>query len=429
MGYFVYNVLLLAASPAILFILLAKKRCRRGLPQRLGLRRPHVGSSPQGTIWVHAVSLGEVTAISPLVRELSARHPGVRIVVTTVTETGREAVEQRLAGVAAHAYAPLDFPWAVRRFVAALQPSVFLFVETELWPNLLRALSRARVPTILVNGRLSSASFRGYRLIKGFMRQVLRHVSQALMQTARDAERLVALGADPDRVMRTGNLKFDQPVPPDGGEGASIPALVSADEELIVAGSTHPGEEEELLECYRTLHPRFPSLVLLLAPRHIERAGEVEAKARALGFPVTRRSALSAQGGAPAARPRVVILDTRGELALIYRRAVVAYVGGTLIPVGGHNLLEPALRGKGVFFGPHTDHCAEVADLLIQGGGGRRVTSGMELAMAVKDCLMDRSALERMGRAARAVVVDNRGALEQSLAMIGKVLAAGHAER
>lgn len=424
MWYFLYNLLLLLASPFIVVTLMAKKRCRRGLLQRLGLRWGLFHLDGRPLLWIHAVSLGEVVAAVPLVRGLRTRFPGHRIVVTTVTETGREAVEQRLAGEAEHAYAPLDFPWAVSRALKRLKPVAFLFLETELWPNLLRALARRQVPTILINGRLSTSSFRGYRLLLPFMRQVLSGLSYGLMQSDRDVERIIALGASPSRILRTGNIKFDQPLTDQSHGGAAPPRsmLVTEQEELIVAGSTHPGEEEQLLMGYEQLLRDFPALVLLLAPRHIERAAQVEAMVRARGLAAVRRTALNGASLTEHGRPRVIILDTRGELAAIYRHALLCFVGGTLIPVGGHNLLEPAHWGKPVFFGPYTDHCTEMAELLIQSGGAQRVGSGLELAIAMAALLRDREALQARGRAARTAVLQNRGVLERSLAIVGTVL-------
>jgi 3-deoxy-D-manno-octulosonic-acid transferase len=428
MWYFIYNALLILASPIILVILLAKKRCRRGLPQRLGFLWEEYGggAASRPIIWIHAVSLGEVVAAVPLIRELHVREPDYRIIVTTVTETGREAVEQRLTGIAEHRYAPLDFPWVVSKVVGRLQPVLFLFVETELWPNLLRALWRRQVPSMLVNGRLSSSSFRGYRIIRPLISQALRTVAYCLMQSDRDAARIRWLGAVAERVFRIGNMKFDQPLPVHANaEALSREAILAPDEELIVAGSTHPGEEEQIISCYARLRRDFPSLVLLLAPRHIERAVQLESTIRAHGLPVVRRSApeFFSHGELGAkSRPRVVILDTRGELAAVYRYAVLSFVGGTLVPIGGHNVLEPAVWSIPVFFGPYTDHCFEVAGLLLEAGGARRIQNGEELAMEMSGLLNDRSALQRMGRAAHTVVVENRGALERTLEMIGKVL-------
>jgi 3-deoxy-D-manno-octulosonic-acid transferase len=423
MWYLLYNVLLLLASPVILLVLLAKKRCRRGLLQRLGRLPARLRHDGRPVVWIHAVSLGEAVAIVPLVRALRHRFPGHRMVVSTVTETGREAVEQRLEGLAEHCYAPLDFPWAVAKVVRFLRPSAFLFVETELWPNLLRALFRSGVPSILINGRLSSRSFGRYRVVRPFLRQVLGYVASCLMQSDRDVERIIALGAPPDRVVRTGNIKFDQPVAagagPQAGPTRAVMGVAPA-ADLLVAGSTHPGEEEQLLACFGALRREFPALVMVLAPRHIERVAEVEAVVRQAGFSVRRRSA--AGSAAPTDVVDVVILDTRGELASLYREATVAYVGGTLAPVGGHNLLEPAQWGKAVFFGPHTDHCAEVADLLLRAGGAIRVADGADLAAAIASRLRDRATLDQMGLAAKRVVEENRGAVDRSLAVITEAL-------
>jgi 3-deoxy-D-manno-octulosonic-acid transferase len=440
-----YNILLLALSPLIVAILLAKPRCRPGLPQRLGLEegsfglfrlfgfseqnKPNKPGQPnkpnQPVIWIHAVSLGEVVAVTPLVKELHRRHPLSRLVVSTVTETGREAVEQRLAGVAEHCYAPLDFPWVVSRFIERLQPTLYLFVETELWPNLLWQLRRHGVPTALVNGRLSSRSFarQQWAPVRSFYRTMLQTLSLCLMQSDRDVDRIVALGAEATRVRRTGNIKFDQPIPSVAESGMTRVRLGLQDtEELFVAGSTHPGEEEILVECYRALVARCPSAVLLLAPRHIERAESVEAMVRAHGLSAQRRSTIGQAGVLHAAGPRVVVLDSRGELAAIYREAVVAFVGGTLVPVGGHNLLEPAQWAKPVLFGRYTDHCAEIADLLLQAEGGRRVLQAEELTQQVVTLFSDHEERERMGRSARQVVEQNQGALQRTLEAIDRLL-------
>lgn len=426
-----YNIALVILAPVILAVLLAKQRCRRGLLQRLGLKdclsglsgRPDRPDRP--VIWIHAVSLGEVVAVAPLVMELHRRHPDCRLVVSTVTETGREAVEQRLAGVADHCYAPLDFPWVVSRFIERLQPCLYLFVETELWPNLLWHLRRCSVPTILVNGRLSTRSFarQQWAPVRSFYRTMLRGLSLCLMQSDRDADRIVALGAEASRVRRTGNIKFDQPIPAVGEAGATRARLgVQDTEQLFVAGSTHAGEEEALADCYRSLVKRYPSAVLLLAPRHIERVESVEMMVRAKGLALQRCSALGQAGTLQPTGPRVLLLDSRGELAAIYREALVAFVGGTLVPVGGHNLLEPAQWAKPVLFGPYTDHCAEIADLLIQAGGGRRVLPGEDLTQQVMGLFSDREERERMGQSARQVVEQNQGALQRTVEAVEQLL-------
>ena len=433
-----YNIGLLLAAPVIVAVLLAKPRCRPGLAQRLGLeeglsglphlsRRPDRHNRPDGqdrpdrldqpVIWIHAVSLGEVVAAAPLVKALHARHPEFRYIVTTVTETGREAVEQRLSGIAEHQYAPLDFSWAVAGRVRHLRPLLYVFVETEIWPNLLWRLREYGIPSVLVNGRLSSRSFRRQDLpvIRSFYRSVLQTVTLCLMQSDRDRDRLVALGADPTRVHVTGNIKFDQPLP-DIHSDTSLRRSFGLDEheQLILAGSTHPGEEELLVSAYRRIVEIHPSTVLMLAPRHIERTDRVEAMAREAGLVVQRKSQIQEKQSGP----RVVILDTRGELARAYREAVVAFVGGTLVPVGGHNLLEPAVWGTPVMFGPHTDHCVEVATLLSESGGGRRVTGVEDLMASLDEWLGQPATRHRIGQAAKQAVLDNQGALMRSLEFI-----------
>lgn len=423
MWRFLYNSLLLLAAPVVVCVLLAKPRCRRGFLQRMGwqVHPSDNGIDTRPLIWVHAVSLGEAAAATPLVKALHGSHPEYRYIVTTVTETGREAVEQRLAGVAEHRYAPLDFPWAVSRTVERLRPALYVFVETELWPNLLWTLQAQQVPTVLVNGRLSSRSFRrqDVGVIRSFYRSVLQSLTLCLMQSDRDRQRIVALGAEPARVHTTGNIKFDQPLPGAQGDVALRQSLgVGEQEQLLLAGCTHAGEEELLVSAYRQIVMTHPSTVLMLAPRHIERADRVEAMVREVGFVAQRKSRIREV----AAGPRVIILDTRGELARAYREAKVAFVGGTLVPVGGHNLLEPAVWGKPVMFGPYTDHCAEVATLLHEAGGGRRVAGVEDMVRCLSEWLANQEACETVGQAARRVVLDNQGALKRSLEFIESCL-------
>jgi 3-deoxy-D-manno-octulosonic-acid transferase len=424
MWRFLYNSLLLFAAPVVVCILLAKPRCRRGFLQRMGWQ-VHPSDNVRDSlplIWVHAVSLGEVVAAAPLVKALHGSHPEYRYIVTTVTETGREAVKLQLSGIAEHRYAPLDFSWVVSGMVERLRPSLYVFVETELWPNLLWTLQARQVPTVLVNGRLSSRSFRrqDVGLIRSFYRSVLQSLTLCLMQSDRDRQRIVALGAESTRVHTTGNIKFDQPLP-----GAHVDVLlrqslgVGAQEQLLLAGSTHPGEEELLVLAYGKIVRAQPSAVLMLAPRHIERVDRVEAMVREAGIVVQRKSQIRevAEG------PRVIILDTRGELARAYREATVAFVGGTLVPVGGHNLLEPAVWGKPVLFGFYTDHCAEVATLLLEAGGGRRVAGVEDMVRYLSEWMANQEACEAVGQAARRVVLDNQGALKRSLELIESCLA------
>jgi 3-deoxy-D-manno-octulosonic-acid transferase len=422
-----YDLLLLLASPVILAVLLAKKRCRPGLGQRLGWLPRDLGKSRDGcpTIWVHAVSLGETTAVVPLVQQLKRRYPAARVFVSTVTETGKETVLRRLAGQAEHLYFPLDFHWSVRSALQTVRPNLIVVVETEFWPNFLREAAARRIPVILVNGRLSTDSFAGYRRIRPFFRRVLAAFTLCAMQTDRDVERMIQLGVEPQRVVRTGNLKYDQvatSAQASPGQISRHTLRLTESEELFVAGSTHPDEEEAVLDCYRCLLDVAPALVLVLAPRHIERAEDVVKALRSRGFAAVRRTKLPGASGAPITGPRVIILDTRGELATLYRDATLVFVGGSLVNVGGHSPLEPAAWGKAVVFGPHMDHFAEAAEQLRACGAGVMVRDAHEMTRTMTSLLLDRSRLEGMGKAAYQLVLENQGAVARTVALIANVL-------
>ena len=427
MGYFLYNILLVIASPFIVLTLLSKPRCRRGLPQRFGRVPSHLRALKSPVIWVHAVSLGEVTAVVPLVKHLHQQYPQCTFVVSTVTETGREAVEQRLAGVAYHCYGPLDFTWAVNAYVRCLRPVAFLFVETELWPNLLRTMCQRQVPAIMVNGRISSASFTRYQRVRKFMEQMLSCVTLFLMQSERDAQRMVNLGAKAESVQVTGNMKFDlcDSGPIDHPLSTIRDQLgLKETERLFIAGSTHSEEEDQLLRCYKRLCETVHSVVLLIAPRHIERISKVEAKVLSFGLPCQSKSQLvrRSQHSLSAQTPRVIVLDTRGELAFLYALGWVAFVGGTLVPVGGHNLLEPAQWGIPVLYGPYTDHCAESAKILREAGGGFEIQNEEELFDKLTEAYQVPTWVLKAGSAAKEAVEKHRGVVKRNLIFIEALL-------
>ena len=423
MWFLAYNFLNILLSPVIIIILLAKKRCRPGLWQRLGIRLPESIPGDKPVIWVHAVSLGEATAVLPLVHAVNERFPGAWVMVSTITETGREVVRERLSGAAHHCYFPLDWPWVVRRFVERLRPAVFIVVETELWPNVLKYLWNHGVPSILVNGRLSSRSFDRYLWVRSFMAEILSMMSLVLVQSERDQDRFVKLGLSPDRVHCTGSMKFDQVEALKDQSFDGIVDWIRAgdhDEEWIIAGSTHSEEELMLLRIFQEISRVRPQVNLLLAPRHIERAEKLEQTVRNHGFNVCRRTKM----GEPkkVSGPRVVILDTRGELAKIYGLASLTFVGGTLVPVGGHNLLEPARWGKPVYFGPYTDHCQEIATRLLEAGGGVQVQNEKELLTNLMRGLNDPDWRDRTGQAAKRVLQKNQGVVQRNLELISRFI-------
>ena len=424
MFWLIYNVLLVLGSPVIVGLLLTKKRCQRGLLARLGVVPTVLQQLPGPVVWVHAVSLGEVTAVVPLLRMIKEEDPHQTIVVSTVTETGREIVLKRLNGIATHCYAPLDFWWAVNRYVRVFNPRLFLLVESEVWPNLLTCLAQHQVPVCLVNGRISSRSFSRYRVVKRLMKRIWSLFDMALMQTAQDAERIKELGANAKVVHVTGNMKIDQSLDRqknfDSTQSIRTSLRISDRELVIVAGSTHPKEEEQLLKAYQSLCHSQRNVVLVMAPRHIERAPELEAVIVRYGLSCVRRSQMNNKNISSAQHhpPRVIILDSQGELPFVYRLGFVGFVGGTLVPVGGHNLLEPAQWGRPVIFGPYIDHFRDIAHQLLQAGGAIQIHQPKDLLSHLLYLLEQPAEAEQMGRQALSVVQQNRGVVKESLRLI-----------
>lgn len=399
------------------------RRLTRGVPlnvrQRLGVGVPPPSGTPAG--WIHAVSVGEAIAAAPLIEGLRRLYPELPLVVSTVTETGARVVRERYAGLATHRYFPLDLPGAVRRVIASIDPRFFIAMETELWPNLLRLLAERGVPTMIANGRLSDRSFRRYRLARRAMRRVLADVRVFAMQSHEDARRIIALGASPERVVVAGNLKHEGVPDPVGAADLWHRLLgLSRGQRVWIAGSTHRGEDEAVLEAHGKVLGEFPGLALVVAPRHPERVAETLALAAARGWRAIRRSELPASRTAGA--PAVIVLDTVGELAQLYSVADVVFVGGSLVPTGGHNMLEPALRRKPVLFGPHTDNFRESASLLVQAGAALVVRDAAALAAALRELLADPERAAAMGNAGHEAVASRHGAVRETLDLVARFL-------
>jgi 3-deoxy-D-manno-octulosonic-acid transferase len=418
--YALYSALLRLGLLAYLPVFLTRRR-RAGyghdLAQRFGRLGDGLPAEPR--CWVHAVSVGESAAAAPLVEAIHRRWPELGIVVSTITPTGARIVADRLAGTAVHRYFPLDLPGPVRRALEAARPRFFIAIETELWPNFLRALARRRIPSMIANGRISDRSFRRYLRVRRLMTRVLADVSVFAMQSEEDARRIKALGAPPERVVVTGNLKTDLVPEAEPADAAWRERLgLAAVDRLWIAGSTHRGEEAIVLDTFLRVRARCPELTLLLAPRHPERAGEVEELIRERGLVAVRRSRLP-DGHAPGA---IVILDTVGELAGLYGLAEVVFVGGSLVPIGGHNVLEPAMRGRPVLYGPHTSNFRESAEGLQRSGGGIVVKDGLELERELALLLEDRELARRTGEAARAAFAGRQGAVPATIELIARHL-------
>jgi 3-deoxy-D-manno-octulosonic-acid transferase len=414
--------LTLAVVMAVYGLVAVWRRVATGRPvnarERLGYYRdrPLAGRAA----WIHAVSVGEALAAVPLVEGLRRRYPDLPVVVTTVTPTGARVAVERLRDLATHRYFPIDLPGPVRRAIAANRPRFFVALETELWPNLLRALAARGVPVMIANGRISDRSFRRYYRVRRLMRRVLSGVSVLGMRSTEDARRIIALGADSGRVFVTGNVKNDAPddTRDESATWRRLLGLVPG-AQLWIAGSTHRGEEQIVLDAHARLRVSHPGLRLVVAPRHPERAGEVDRLIRARGLAAVPRTRLPL-GAVP--DDTIVVLDTIGELPQLYRAADVVFVGGSLVPAGGHNMLEPALRRKPVLFGPHTGNFRESAELLIAAGGGLVVDDGDDLAAALTRLLADEEVRTRMGAAGRDAVTARQGALRETLELIDRFL-------
>ena len=395
---------------------------REGLAERLGFGSP----LPVGTLWLHAVSVGELQAAAALVAALRGRYPERTLLVTTSTATGRQRAQSLFGASAAVRYLPYDLPGAVRRFLDRARPDLALILETELWPNLYRACGERRIPLVLASARVSARSVRRYRLLAGLLRATLARVSVLAAQSEEDAARFIALGASAARTQVVGNLKFDAGPPPEAAaRGRALRAALGTTRPVWVAGSTHAGEEQLVLDAQRRVRAALPDALLLLAPRHPPRFDAVAAllQRQRVRY-VSRRS-----GAAVAPDTEVLLLDTLGELVDFYAAADVAFVGGSLVTVGGHNLLEPAALGKPVVTGPFTANAAAIASLLASAGALAVVTDGVGLAARVVLELGDPAARAARGARGLAALAANRGALARLLVLLEPLLGAASEPR
>ena len=427
--YLLYSLLTLSVfvivSPYFLYQAIRYKKYIGSLGQRLGYLPIAFNVDGEESIWIHAVSVGEVLTARALAADIKAQYPRLRLFLSTTTIAGQQVARRSVPQADAIFYFPFDFARIVRRTLGLVKPRVFIMMETEIWPNLLR-LCRARgVKTVVINGRISSRSYPRYRLIRPFFRHVLADVDRFCMQSEESARRLIDLGADPSRVTVTGSLKFDSleiPSPISHGkprERVLRYFRLSPNRVVVVAGSTVRGEEVAVLRAFQRIRTLLPGALAILAPRQPERFGEVERLARDAGFVTMRRSDLPID-----AEPRaeVVVLDTLGELAQLYQLATAVFVGGSLVDYGGHNILEPAIFGKPIVFGPHMQNFQEIADAFVANGAAVQVQSEHQLDEALLGFVTDPVRRARLGAAARALVEANRGAKDKTLAVITDLL-------
>jgi 3-deoxy-D-manno-octulosonic-acid transferase len=416
---FVYIVIAYLLSPFVIGAL-ALRGFRdnthwRGFSERFGCGADTAGNC----IWVHAVSVGEVQAAAPLVEALLERFPQFPLVLTTVTPTGRSRAQALFKDRVDVRYVPIDLPGSVRRFFTRVRPKLAVILETEIWPNLYHRCGRLGVPLVLASARISPRSVNRYRQLVGLFRETLSHGIFIAAQSVEDADRFRSIGANAERTHVVGNIKFDFGYPPDiAARGRDLRQMLGAERPVWVAGSTHAKEEEALVDAHARIRERFPNALLVLVPRHPPRFADVAAmlKSRGICF-VTRRSAMPVTSNT-----EIYLLDTLGELPPFYAAGDVAFVGGSLVPIGGHNLLEPAALGLPIVAGPHNFNSADIAKLLAERGSVRIVDDAAGVAGAVGELLSHPATRARMGASGRQAVDDNRGAVDRLMAFISPLL-------
>lgn len=408
-----YVLLLYLLTPLVIARLLWRSREIRGYRERIGERFGLVPRTPEGVaVWVHAVSVGESLAALPLIRRLVERHGERRVWVSATTPTGSERIRAALGEQVIHTYAPYDLPGSVARFLDRARPAQVVIMETELWPTLFRQLRRRGIPLTIANARLSPRSFAGYSRVAGFARSTLADTTRIAAQSALDAQRFTALGAP--RVEVLGNLKFDIDPPAAQLEaGRALRARLGASRPTWIAASTHEGEESAALAAHTAILRRFPDALLILVPRHPQRFDEVARAIEKSGLAFERRSATS-----DVARAQVLLGDSLGEMWMYLAASDAAFVGGSLVPVGGHNVLEPAALALPVLFGPHMHNFLPARELLLESGAAQELATAQALGPALLTLLSDPAARARRGEAGSAAVLANRGALERLLALL-----------
>ena len=385
------------------------------LGQRFGFGFPPVG----GCIWVHAVSVGEVQAAVPLIRALAKRFPNQRLLITTVTPTGAARVKALFGDTVQHCYIPFEFPNAVNSFFSAVRPEAAMIMETEIWPNLYRGCGIRKIPLILVSARISPKSVPGYRKLLPLIRETLSHGIIIAAQSQVDADRFLALGASSVRTWVTGNIKFDVELDPDiTRQGELLRSDLFGERPVWIAASTHNGEEQQVLEAHRSLLKQFPELLLILVPRHPERFAGVRGLIESKAFSVISRTDEQPCDTST----EVFLVDTMGEVPLFYAASDIAFVGGSLVPIGGHNLLEPAVQGLPIVSGPHMFNAQDIADMFVELGACRIVDDSTQLATTVAELIANPLEAEQLGRNGLAVLQKNRGALERLLVLLEPLL-------
>jgi 3-deoxy-D-manno-octulosonic-acid transferase len=402
LGFFIFSILYL---PALIF----KGKLHSSFAERFGIfdkSKERALSSGKDRIWIQAVSVGEVALCKSIIPLLKERFPSNDIIISTITKAGNDLARKNFSHDAIIIYFPLDFSFVVKKAVRLIKPGLYIMIETEIWPNLLRELAANSIPSVLINGRISDRSINKYRMIKPFLKNILDKINIFCMQDRIDADRIIELGAPVDRVHVTGNMKFDAHVstntkPVDAIRGS---LGLGNNEDLMVAGSTHSGEEEIIVEVFKELSRGYPNLKLLIAPRHINRAGEV-------------REIVKKAGSGP-----VIVLDTIGQLNDAYSVATIVFIGGSLVKYGGHNPIEPAVFGRAILFGPHMFNFKYISNIFLKNKAALLIFNKEDMAEKCRLLLKDPDARMALGENAKRTVAENRGATIKNIEAIAQVL-------
>lgn len=418
-GYFIFSIFYL---PTLIF----KGKLHAEFAERFAMFdkvKTRSLLSGRNRIWIQAVSVGEVALCKSLMPLLKKEFPGSDVVISTITKAGNDLAKKIFSKEAIVIYFPLDFPLFVKKTVDMIRPALYIMIETEIWPNLLRELSSKNIPSALINGRISDRSIGKYRLVKPFLKNILDKINIFCMQDSIDADRIIELGAPAGRVNVTGNMKFDVLVSGSIKDPRAIRASLGLeeDEELFVAGSTHKGEEEIIIDVFRRLSADFPNLALLIAPRHVNRTDEVEKVIKKAGFESVRVSKIS-EPQTPNHEPRILLLDTIGHLNEAYSAAKIVFIGGSLVKYGGHNPIEPALFAKPILFGLYMFNFKYITNVFLKNNAAIQVSNTEDLYEKCALLLKNVNMIESLGWNAQKSVIENKGATQRSIDRIREIL-------
>ena len=423
MVYFLYNLLLLLSSPVYIGRVLWKNG---GFKERFGILALNRTCSGMGQaqnqnkkiIWIHAVSVGEVIASKPLISLLNKELPNYAVVLSTVTKTGRQMAKKLTEKISYIFYFPFDFAFVIKKVLRKINPSLIVITETEIWPNLLRYSKYFNIPLVLNNGKISETSFSRYKKIRPLIKQILNNISIFCMQTEEDKNKLIQLGISPEKITVTGNTKFDLLDVASEKEPPLKNWNIEGISPVIVAGSTHPKEEEVILEAFKEIIKKFSEAILILDPRHPERAGEIENLIKEKGYSYIRRTKMDSSK----VKEKIILIDVIGELSKIYSVADIVFVGGSLIPIGGHNLLEPAFLSKPIITGPYTFKQKDMVELLKKGEGLIQIANDEQLKKELIDLLSSPDKRKELGENAYNTAMSNQGAGRKNFEAIEKNL-------